>query len=56
MKIAILKGYKNNVPTILLANALTENYSVKMFHNDRCSKINELATVLDKFEIELRRI
>lgn len=56
MKIAILKGYKNNVPTILLANALTENYTIEMFHNDRRNKINELATVLDRFEIELRRI
>ena len=56
MIIAILKGYKNNVPTMLLANALTENYTIKMFHNDRRNKINELATVLDRFETELRRI
>ena len=56
MIIAILKGYKNNVATILLANALTEDYTIEMFHNDRCSKTNELATVLDKFEIELRRV
>ena len=56
MIIGILKGYKNNVATILLANELTENYTIEMFHNDRCNKINELATVLDKFETELRTI
>lgn len=56
MIIGILKGYKNNIPTILLANALTEDYTIKMFHNDRCNKINELSTMLDRFETELRTI
>ena len=56
MKIAILKGYKNNIATILLANELTENYNIKMFHNDRYNKINELKNILDRFETELRII
>ena len=56
MKIGILKGYKNNVATILLANELTEDYTIKEFHNDRCNKIDELVTVLDRFETELRTV
>ena len=58
MKIGILKAYKNNVATIVLSNELTEDYTIKEFHEDRCNKIDELCrdTDFDRFETELRTV
>ena len=51
-----LKGYKGGEAFILMLNEITDDYTINMFHNDRCNAIESLKYEYDKFETELKTL
>ena len=53
MKYGQLKGFKNGQAHIIMHEPITNDYTIEMFHNDRCNNIETLKYNFDRFETEL---